>query len=78
MAITVKTQCGMRGPWATEWASGTGPMSLIRAVKAAREAMDRTRGIGGYTTVLELDGRVLHPHDWPANLTEARKIIRSA
>ena len=78
MSIIVKTQIGNCGPWHTESRWSVGPRNLLAAVKCAQAAQSETSGVGGFRTLIEIDGTVLSALDcpgWPATLAEAKAAL---
>jgi len=75
--IIVKTQLGTGGEWYTEARFAVGPVNLMHAVRVAQEAKRQTAGIGGYLTVIEIDGKVLSEWEgeWPEDVSEARAVL---
>ena len=78
--IIVKTQIGTGGNWYVNGQWKTGPRNLLKAVECACEAVKSNRGVGGYRTLIEIDGAVLsHIHDgWPSTIDEARAAIQKS
>lgn len=76
MSIVIKTQLGNGGKWYTEGTFDTSAVNLLSAVGAAQAAIDENKGVGGYTTIIEIDGEVLSWLDgWPSSLAEAETLI---
>lgn len=73
--IIVSTQLGTGGIWHTEAALSAGPLNLLRAVRIAQDAEAKNRQIGGYRTVLEIDGHPVISTDWPLTLADARQVL---
>lgn len=77
MSIIVKTQIGAGGKWIKEGEWAKGPKNLLAAVKCAQAAAAENRGVGGYRTIIEIDGVVLSHIEsgWPATMAEARAAL---
>lgn len=77
--IIVSTQHGNGGDWYTECTWNVGPMNLLRAVSVAIDAIEQNSGIGGYTTIIVIDGARLSSTGypgWPTTLDEAKECLK--
>ena len=74
--ITVNTRLGNGGKWITVAHYATGPLNLMKAIKALDEEQKSNRGTGGYHSNLEIDGNVIgQEHFEDLNIETAKKII---
>lgn len=75
--ITIKTQIGNGGEWITIESLNNGPRNLLKASKLLIAEITSNRGVGGYRSVLEIDGNVIGQENigWDLDQAAATRII---
>lgn len=69
--IVIKTQIGTGGKWSTVASLNNGPRNLLKASKLLSAEITENRGVGGYRSVLEIDGHVIGQENIGSDLDQA-------